>query len=180
MKSLTEYISEAKVQVESYTQEEIEQANAKLQQKKIKLMLSNDDGEHVYIKPIDAKKFYEPIKNFRVSEYDIKQIPEELRKKLWVISFKYEYDSGKSRINGVLTTAWDAILTNLGMFFNSKQEANQYMKGKRDRIKYGGYVERKYTKIAPMTLFDWLGNIEKIQKSSPDYDTAEMVFKKLD
>lgn len=151
MKSLSKFVSEAKSTGAQYDKQEVESAYSG---HRFKLMIGNDgELEHVYIKPYDAKKFFDKLgERFYVSYYELEDIKKELADKLWIVALTYDRKDTNSRIKDLEEEVLCPIVDELGMFWNSKQECNKFLRENRVRIKR----DYKRAKVSAITVSEFV------------------------
>jgi hypothetical protein len=164
MKSLSEYILEAKNAVPEYSRADINAVNAKT--KYFKLMLGiEEDIEHVYIKNPDASRFFE--KNGVANPYleadilkDIVNVAPDLAKNIYVLVGNYKHLDKSVRINNFSREYYNPKLPITGMFFASPKEAKIAAR----QYKYSVVPETaKSGKILVMSLYEYI-ELEKNHK----------------
>lgn len=159
MKTLTEFIIEAKKSnVAEYNKNEIESAYSG---NDFKLMLGRDDeSECVFIKPSNSKMPYDKIPDdFYVSRYKLREINKELADKIWLVSLTYE-KKANSRIKDLSEDVLCPIVGELGMFWNSKQKCNKFIKENRNVLKR----DYKKAKVSALTLSEFIDLCEEWSK----------------
>lgn len=149
MIDLSTYLIEAKEnEAPKYSKSEIDKVNSSC--KFAKLMLgTEDDIEHVYLKPIDAKRFFDTAKLY-VSMFDLEKIckaSEELSKSIYILVGSYDAIDHSSKINNLNRKNMTPALPNTGMFYATKKEAQGAAKRNKHNICAG---EKR--KVLAMTL----------------------------
>lgn len=157
MKSLSEYILEAKNAIPEYSRADINAVNSKA--KNFKLMLGiEEDIEHVYIKKPNASRFFE--KNGLANPYldidtlkEIVKIAPDLAKNIYVLVGNYRHLDKSVRINNFLREYYNPKLPITGMFFTTLREAKNVAR----QYKYSVIPETaKGGKIMVMSLYEYI------------------------
>jgi hypothetical protein len=149
MIDLSTYLTEAKKNdAPEYSKSEIDKVNSAC--KFAKLMLgTEDETEHVYLKPVDATRFFDTSKLY-VSMFDLEKICKasaELANSIYILVGSYDAIDHTSRINNVNRKNMSPALPNTGMFYATKKEAQ----GAAKRNKYSICAGAK-GKVLVMTL----------------------------
>lgn len=140
MINLSTYLTEAKKnESPEYSKSEIDKVNSSC--KFAKLMLgTEEDIEHVYIKHVDAKRFFD-TSNLYVSMFDLEKIckaSEELAKSIYILVGSYDAIDSSSRVNNLNRKNMTPALPNTGMFYATKKEAQGAAKRNKYNICAGG------------------------------------------
>lgn len=155
MINLSTYLIEAKKsEAPEYNKSEIDKVNSEC--KFAKLMLgTEEETEHVYIKHVDAKRFFD-TSNLYVSMFDLEKIckaSEEIAKSIYILVGSYSAIDSSSRIKNLNRKYMAPALPNTGMFYANQKEAKMAAK----KNKYNICAEGK-GKVLVMTLQELIDN----------------------
>lgn len=140
MINLSTYLIEAKKnEAPEYSKSEIAKVNSAC--KFAKLMLgTEEETKHVYIKPIDAKRFFD-TSNLYVSMFDLENIckaSEEIAKSIYILVGSYDAIDVGSRIKNLNRKNMTPALPKTGMFYATQREAKGAAKLNKYNICAGG------------------------------------------
>ena len=185
MKDITSFILEAKQSTPSINfeefKDEIDALNKKL--KSYTFTVFNDEGEHLYVRDKDSKKWYTALPDkFNLDKWalgDMVKTAPKLCDTLYVAVKTYEMPNRQSKINGIIKHYVRPVLTYQGMFFNSDKECKQFIKAVKNELRPDN-GEVKKCKLTPMTvkaLVDFL-NAETKKGSYYSYEHQNTQFVK--
>lgn len=140
MIDLSTYLTEAKKnEAPEYSKSEIAKVNSAC--KFAKLMLgTEDETEHVYIKPVDAKRFFD-TSNLYVSMFDLEKIckaSEEIANSIYILVGSYDAIDSRSMVKNLNRKFMTPALPNTGMFYATQKEAKVAAKLNKYNICAGG------------------------------------------
>lgn len=140
MINLSTYLTEAnKNTAPEYSKSEINKVNSSC--KFAKLMLgTEEETEHVYIKPVDAKRFFD-TSNIYVSMFDLENIckaSKELAKSIYILVGSYDAIDSRSMVKNLNKKFMSPALPNTGMFYATQKEAKISAKVNKYNICTGG------------------------------------------
>ena len=185
MKTIKQYILEATQPTPSINfeefKDEIDALNEKF--KSYTFAVFNDEGEHLYIRDKDSKKWYTALPdNFSLDHWtlgDMVKTAPKLCDNLYVAVKTFELPNHQSKINGIIKHYARPVLTQQGMFFNSDKECKQFIKIVKDELRPDNGEVKKY-KLTPMTVkafVDFL-NDETKRGSYYSYEHQDTQFAK--
>lgn len=91
---------------------------------------TESETEHVYIKPVDATRFFEVSKLY-VSMFELEKIckaSEELAKSIYILVGSYDAIDYSSKINKLSRKNMTPALPNTGMFYATKKGSSKRCK----------------------------------------------------
>ena len=157
MEDIVRFINEAKqlapyINFEEF-KDEIDTLNEKL--KSYKFAVFNDEGEHLYVRDKDSKKWYTALPDkFNLDKWalgDMVKTAPKLCDTLYVAVKTYEMPNHQSKINGIIKHYARPVLTHQGMFFNSDKECKQFIKAVKNELRPDNGEVKKY-KLTSMTV----------------------------
>lgn len=157
MKDIVRFINEAKQLAPSINfeefKDEIDTLNEKL--KSYTFAVFNDEGEHLYVRDKDSKKWYTALPDkFNLDKWalgDMVKTAPKLCDTLYVAVKTYEMPNHQSKINGIIKHYARPVLTHQGMFFNSDKECKQFIKAVKNELRPNNGEVKKY-KLTSMTV----------------------------
>ena len=185
MKDIVKFINEAKQSTPSINfeefKDEIDELNEKF--KSYTFAVFNDEGEHLYVRDKDSKKWYTVLPDkFRLDHWtlsDMVKTAPKLCDTLYVAVKTYELPNHQSKINGIIKHYARPVLTHQGMFFNSDKECKQFIKAVKNELRPDNGEVKNY-KLTPMTVKEFIDflNAETKKGSYYSYDHQDTQFVK--
>ena len=167
MKSLVQYIMEAKAETPKWTEEDVNKAQQAIGTK-VNVVIRSEDGEenHVYLKDPN-KRTYEYNKGFEVDSRDLLKLVDTLGDKVWV-GVRYYETAYRSKINGETQHVIAPIADEIGKLFNSKKECLQFCREIKGTVRPDGNV-KKYS-VKPYSLAEYAELLSKDTKQYNEYN----------
>jgi len=159
MKDIVNFINEAQKSEPTINFDEFKDEIDKLNQEtKFSFGVYSDEGEHLYIREQNSKKWYTPVSDkFKISHWDFDDIVKyapKLAETLYIPVKTYETPDNRSRINGLMRHYVRPVLTHQGMFCNSEKECKQFIKAVKNELRPDNGEVKKY-KLTPMTIKEY-------------------------
>lgn len=154
MINLSTYLIEAKKsEAPEYNKSEIDKVNSEC--KFAKLMLgTEEETEHVYIKSVDAKRFFDKSTAY-VSMFDLEKLckaSEEIAKSIYILVGSYSAIDSSVRIKNLNRKFIVPALPNTGMFYATQKEAK--MAAKKNKYNICGEGRGKVLVMTLQELID--------------------------